>query len=95
MATQSTLNWNEIDPSSLPEIVQANYAAYKHAYMLMKEERRAFEGAINEYAMAQGVIRAEQELAVAYNFGKLSVAVAPKRERKAGKRAIALGDIAS
>ena len=93
MASQSTLTWNEIAPDSLPEHVQHAYANYKLAYSTMKAARAEFEALLNNYATDQQVINDEQELACAYNFGKLSVAVAPKRERKVSRKAIALGEI--
>lgn len=88
------LKWNEIAPDSLPPQVQTVYAEYKAEYRAMKEARAAFEAALNGYAAEAGVVGEGQELAVAYNFGKLSVAIAPKRERKAkGKGPVGLGEI--
>ena len=93
MATESKLVWNEIAADTLSGEVQTAYADYKRAYIIMKGARIHFEAELNNYARSQGVIDDEQELAVAYNFGKLSVAVAPKRERKASRKAIGLSEI--
>ena len=90
----SELKWNEVDPASLPKDVAERYARYKEAYARMKEARQEFEAGLNEFAKEKGITGEETELAVAYNYGKLSVAIAPKRERKASKRAVALGEIA-
>lgn len=69
----STLNWQTIDPATLSVPIQKQYARYKDAYREMKAERDAFETALRAEAPAP----AGMKLAIGYNFGKLSVAVAP------------------
>lgn len=68
----STLDWQTIDPASLPVPVAKQYERYKAAYREMKAERDAFETAMREMASAP----AGQRLVIGYNFGKLSVALA-------------------
>lgn len=92
--TKMELSWKEIDPSTLPELTQKAYAAYKLAYQEMKARRQGFEQSINLFAREQGIVSENTELACAYNFGKLSVAIAPKRAAKAvGKKAVSLGSL--
>lgn len=69
----STLNWQTIDPATLSVSIQKQYARYKEAYREMKAERDAFEVAMREAAPAPTGMK----LAIGYNFGKLSVALAP------------------
>ena len=72
--------WIEIDPSTLPEVVQGAYRDYKARYASMKAARLAFEAAMaQEFVPPSG-----KRLAFGYNFGKLSVAVV-EDDRKAPK----------
>lgn len=69
----STLAWQTIDPATLSVPIQKQYERYKAAYREMKLERDAFEQAMRDAApIPQGM-----KLAIGYNFGKLSVALAP------------------
>ncbi len=70
-ATKSTLVWSEIDPASLSEKQQEAYADYKAAYAVMKQHRVAFEQSMQVHAPAGS------RIVCGYNFGKLSVALAP------------------
>ena len=70
--TRQDLTWTEIDPGSLPDEVSLLYGQYKDAYRIMKEERAAFEAAINaSVAPPEG-----KRVVCGYNFGKLSIALA-------------------
>lgn len=87
--TPSTLNWQTIDPATLSVPLQKQYARYKDAYREMKAERDAFEAAMREAAPTpQGM-----KLAIGYNFGKLSVALAPDDAKPAtAKGTLSLSD---
>lgn len=67
----STATWQTIDPATLPTPIAKQYDRYKEAYREMKAERESFETAIREMAP----VPAGKRLVIAYNFGKLSVAV--------------------
>lgn len=85
----TTANWREIDPSTLQPAVAKAYTAYKAHYTAGKALKAAFEA---ELQSAAG-LPATHRLAVAYNFGKLSIAVVAAEERKtAGKGATSLAD---
>src|ERR1035438_9408038 len=66
-------NWLSIDPSTLPAIIQEDYAQYKAQYAKAKASRETFESALRKAVSAPS----GQRLAVNYNFGKLSVAFVP------------------
>lgn len=74
MAKQpSTLNWQTIDPATLSVPQQKQYARYQESYRETKAEREAFEQSVRSDAnVPQGF-----KLAIGYNFGKLSFALAP------------------
>lgn len=67
----TTATWQTIDPTSLPVPVAKQYERYKAAYREMKAERDSFETAIRDMAPAP----VGKRLVIAYNFGKLSVAI--------------------
>ena len=70
--TRSDLTWTEIDPASLPKLVQDAYHAYKAQYAEMKACREVFERALNAaVSPPQG-----KRVVCGYNFGKLSIALA-------------------
>lgn len=69
----STLNWQTLDPATLRVPVAKQYERYKSAYREMKAERDAFEQALREDAGVPDGMK----LVIGYNFGKLSVALAP------------------
>lgn len=78
MKAKSELTWTEIEPSELPVECQVLYAEYKAAYKAMKAAREAFE------AQGRASIPAAEgmEIKFGYNFGKLSIAEAPKAAEK-------------
>lgn len=69
----STLTWQTLDPATLSVPIQKQYERYKTAYREMKAERDAFEEALR----ASAGVPDGMKLAIGYNFGKLSVALAP------------------
>jgi len=72
--------WQEIDPTTLHPDLQEAYKAYKDAYAEMKRMRAGFEERIN----AEVKPPVGKRVAVAYNFGKLSIAlVADERKPEA------------
>lgn len=77
MAKQEA-NWVNIDVDSLPLDTKDAYAAYKAAYLAMKNARGKFEE-----RMASDIPQG-QRMIFGYNFGKLSVAVV-EDDRKAAK----------
>lgn len=72
-AIKSDLVWNTINTETLPTGIKDAYAAYKDAYRDMKEMRLAFETAISAAIDPKPGFR----VVFGYNFGKLSVALAP------------------
>lgn len=70
--------WVNIDPATLPEAQQRQYAEYKEAYRFMKELRTTFEDSMNS-ASPEG-----KRMVFGYNFGKLSVALV-EDDRKVAK----------
>jgi hypothetical protein len=82
------LKWVELNPSSdLSKEAQVAYAAYKATYAKAKEARAAFEAIVSKEAQARKVHDDTQRVAFSYNFGRLSVAIAPKEAAKAAKAA--------
>ncbi len=77
---KSTLTWIEIDPTSLSDDQRKAYAAYKAAYVVMKQHRVDFEESMQVHAPAG------KRIVCGYNFGKLSVALADD-DRKPAKQA--------
>ena len=76
-------DWKEIDPSTLRPHLQEAYTGMKAQYRVYAADKAKFEQAMQE---AFGANMPEgQELKFGYNFGKLSVAVGPARERKPKK----------
>ncbi len=71
--TQSDLTWNTINTDTLPTSIKDAYGAYKDAYKDMKECRLAFENMIAKAIDPKPGYR----VVFGYNFGKLSVALAP------------------
>lgn len=83
---KSELKWTELNPSTdLSAKAQAAYTNYKAVYAKAKEAREAFEALMAEEAKARKVTNDETRLAFSYNFGRLSLAIAPKDAPKAGK----------
>lgn len=69
---KSELAWTTIDPTTLSAQDQANYKAYKDSYTTMKAARAKFEQGMNDADKPNGM-----RIVCAFNFGKLSVALAP------------------
>lgn len=90
MTTETKPVWHEIDPDTLNDKVKGLYASYKEAYEQAKAARETFESALRKTVdLGKG-----RRLAVAYNFGKLSVAnVEETEKRTTGKKASSLGAI--
>lgn len=83
---KSELKWTELNPSTdLSKDAQTAYNAYKAQYAKAKEARTAFEALMAKEAETRKVINGETRLAFSYNFGRLSLAIAPKDAPKAGK----------
>lgn len=85
-------DWKEVDPQTLPGEIAEAFAAMKKAYKVYQAGKVLFEDKMQE-AFA-GELREGQELKFGYNFGKLSIAVGPVREKKAKmpKQVQSLGD---
>lgn len=80
--------WIECNPKAdLSAKALKLYETYKLSYAKAKEDREAFEAQLQADAIAGKVVTAEQELAISYNFGKVSIALAGKRveARASGK----------
>lgn len=93
MAKDTTANWQVVDIASLPSDLRASYQAYKDAYATMKAQRDVFEAALRS-ALHYDDPNADKRLAIAYNFGKLSVAVvANDQKAKPAKGSVSLADI--
>jgi hypothetical protein len=76
-------DWNSVEVGTLSERNQELYAKAKDAYKMYKAARDAFEQAMQaDFAkhLPEG-----QELKFGYMYGRLSVAVGDKRERKIAK----------
>lgn len=84
-------DWEEIDPSTLQPNVAKAYDAYKALYAKAKALKAAFEAE----ASAAVPLPTGLELVFGYNFGKLSIAVGEKQEKKASSKAIAFGSLLS
>lgn len=79
----SELNWTNVDVAKLPLTLQEQYAEMKDAYREYAARKAEFEAAMQAAYGAK--LPAGKELKFGYMFGKLSIAVGPARERKAGK----------
>ncbi len=78
-------DWTTIDPATLTVEDQQRYAEMKRIYRQYAATKRAFEDGLQE-AFAEQLPNGS-ELKFGYNFGKLSVAVGPAKERKQAKQA--------
>ena len=72
-AIKSDLTWNTINTETLPTSIKDAYEGYKDAYKDMKEARLQFEQLISKAIDPKPGFR----VVFGYNFGKLSVALAP------------------
>lgn len=85
-------NWQVVNIDTLPTDIREAYDSYKEAYKAMKEERDNFEAAMRA-ALASHTPKGKR-LAIAYNFGKLSVAmVDDDRKPAATSKSISLSDL--
>ena len=81
MKTQDNLVWQTVDPSTLSQVRQAQFAEMKRIYKSYTEAKQAFERGLNDDSA--GALGAGNELKFGYRFGKLSVAIAPKTATRA------------
>ena len=92
MAKDSTANWQVVNVDSLPTTIREHYDAYKAAYAAMKAARETFEVSMRTALMS--ATPKGKRLAIAYNFGKLSVAmVDDDRKPAATSKSISLSDL--
>lgn len=90
MTNDTKANWQVIGIETLPTAIRNAYDSYKEAYKLMKAERDAFEAALRSAVPAP----VGKRLAIAYNFGKLSVAVVDDTTKPAtAKGSVSLADL--
>lgn len=80
------LNWVELNPSKdLSADAKKAYDTYKAVYAKAKEARTAFEAIMQAEAEKRNVVTDATRVAFSYNFGRLSLAIAPKEAAKASK----------
>lgn len=92
MAKDTSANWQVVNVETLPTAIRDAYDAYKTAYAEMKAERDTFETLMRK-ALADATPKGKR-LAIAYNFGKLSVAmVDDDRKASASPKSISLSDL--
>ena len=82
---KSELQWANVEIEQLNAELQRAYRESKEAYRAYKIARDQFEGMMQE--VYSGSIAEGTELKFGYNFGKLSVAIGPKTQRKAKSEA--------
>ena len=92
MAKDTTANWQVVNVDTLPTDIRDAYDFYKEEYKAMKEARDVFEAALRK-ALADHTPKGKR-IAIAYNFGKLSVAVVDDNAKPAASsKAVSLADI--
>lgn len=85
-------SWQVVNTETLPTDIALAYKAYKSAYTTMKDARDEFEIALR--AALRETTPKGKRLAIAYNFGKLSVAIVDDDRKTASPRsAISLSDL--
>ena len=85
-------SWQNVNVETLPTDIREAYDAYKAVYASMKEARDTFEIALRT-ALREHTPKGKR-LAIAYNFGKLSVAmVDDDRKVAASPKSISLSDL--
>ena len=83
---KSELQWTNVNVEELPEALRDLYTESKEAYKAYKIARDAFENAMQ---VGYGDhLPDNSELKFGYNFGKLSVAIGPKTQRKVKSEAV-------
>lgn len=85
------LNWQTVDVDTLPRDLRQLYDAYKDAARIAAERRTAFEDAICGPLAKMLSARPGQDVAFAYRFGQLSVALTDKHIPKAKANALRFG----
>ena len=85
-------NWQNVNVETLPSSIRDAYDNYKEAYKAMKDERDTFETALRS-ALASATPKGKR-IAIAYNFGKLSIAIVDDTTPKASTaKALNLADL--
>lgn len=85
-------NWQNVNVETLPSDLREAYTAYKAAYAEMKGARDRFENGLR--GTFSGHTPKGKRLAVAYNFGKLSIAMVDDDAKpKASTKAVDLSDL--
>ena len=84
-------NWQNVNVETLPTSIRDAYDAYKTAYAEMKAERDIFETLLRK-ALADHTPKGKR-LAIAYNFGKLSVAIVDDDAKRPSAKSISLADL--
>lgn len=87
--TQSDLKWNTIDLATLTADERSLWDDMKEAYKTYTDLKENFENEIEPAMRKTFDARDADAIKFGYRFGQLSVALAPKTERKA-KNAVAL-----
>ena len=77
-------DWTTVEPETLPGAIRAKYDTMKAQYRAYAQDKAAFEQAMQE-AFGKHLDESS-ELKFGYKFGKLSIAVGPKRNERAAKR---------
>lgn len=85
-------SWQTVNVDTLPTDIRDAYDGYKSAYTTMKEARDVFEAALRK-ALADHTPKGKR-IAIAYNFGKLSVAIVDDTAKSTAKGSVSLADIA-
>lgn len=78
-------DWKQVDPASLRQEAQDQYNEMKRVYRQYAAAKAAFEATMQRDFADH--LPAGAELKFGYNFGKLSIAVGPKRPEKAKAKA--------
>ncbi len=84
-------SWQTVNVDTLPTTIRDAYDGYKSAYATMKAERDTFETLLRK-ALADHTPKGKR-IAIAYNFGKLSVAIVDDEVRRAPAKSISLADL--
>lgn len=84
-------NWQNVNVETLPTDIREAYDSYKDAYKDMKAARDEFETALRS-ALRDATPKGKR-LAIAYNFGKLSVALVDDDAKRAPTKSISLSDL--
>ena len=80
-----SLNWVEVDVSSMSKTLKSAYGELKSAQGLAKEKKNVLETTFISEARSAGKVASDETLKFSYRFGKLSVAVDEIETEKAPK----------